>query len=57
MEPNKNTKTHRFNTRIFEYQRDFIKNEVKQSKGSLSEGDVLRTALDEYIKKRNKKKS
>jgi len=56
MEPNKNTKTHRFNTRIFEYQRDFIKNEVKLSKGAISEGDVLRTALDEYIKKRTKKK-
>lgn len=48
-------KTFRFNTRIFDYQRDFIKSEVKKSKGKVSEGDVLRTALDEYITKRKKK--
>lgn len=55
MESEKNTKTHRFNTRIYEYQREFIKTKVKLSKGTLSEGDVLRAALDVYIKKELKK--
>jgi hypothetical protein len=44
--------THRFNTRIRLDQRDFIKTEVKKSlktEKPLSEGDVLRNALDFYI--------
>lgn len=51
MDSDKKT-THRFNTRIFNYQRDFIKNKVKESNGELSEGDVLREALDLYINHR-----
>ncbi len=41
-------KTFRFNTRIFEPQRVYVKAKSKQDK--CSEGDIARAALDEYIK-------
>lgn len=47
--------THRINTRIFVYQDEFIKNEVKKSKGTMSEGDVTRQLLDEAINARKSK--
>jgi len=43
---------HRFNTRIRGDQRTFIKNEVKKSKGKLTEGEVTRDLLDEAITNR-----
>lgn len=48
---------HRFNTKIRENQRDFIKGEVKKSKGALSEGEIARELLDLGIEVyKNKKK-
>lgn len=46
---------HRFNTRITDEQRKFIKQEVKKSKNALTEGEVTRALLDEAISNRNKK--
>lgn len=51
----KKPKTYRCNTRIFDYQREFIKKEVIKAKGKMSEGDVHRLALDEFINSRKKK--
>lgn len=49
---------HRFNTRIREDQQAFLKDEVKKSKGALSEGSLTREILDLGIEvyKNNKKK-
>lgn len=48
---------HRFNTRIREDHRDFLKGEVKKSKGTLSEGELTREILDLGIEVyKNKKK-
>lgn len=47
-------KTHRFNTRILEIQRAYVKAKSKQD--MCSEGDIVRAALDEYIKKHPLKK-
>lgn len=45
----------RLNTRIFSHQSDFIKKEVKKSKGTLTDGDVIREMLDEAITNRKQK--
>lgn len=47
---------HRVNTRIFISQAAFIKNEVKKSKGEMSEGDVHRALLAEAISNRKNNK-
>jgi len=49
------TVMHRFNTRITEEQRKFIKQEVKKSKGETTEGEVTRALLDEAISNRKNK--
>jgi len=47
----------RFNTRIREDQQEFLKSEVKKSKGVLSEGSLTRELLDLGIEVyKNKKK-
>lgn len=47
----------RFNTRIREDQQEFLKGEVKKSKGVLSEGSLTRELLDLGIEAyKNKKK-
>jgi len=47
----------RFNTRIREDQQEFLKSEVKKSKGVLSEGSLTRELLDLGIEAyKNKKK-
>lgn len=46
---------HRLSSRIFKDQIDFIRSEVKKSKGELNESDVLRLLLDEAIINRKKK--
>jgi hypothetical protein len=47
----------RFNTRIREDQQEFLKSEVKKSKGVLSEGSLTRELLDFGIEAyKNKKK-
>lgn len=53
MESVKKKKTHRFNTRIFDHQRTFIKDMVKKSKGQMSEGDALREIINFYINSKN----
>lgn len=39
----------RVNTRVLESHDDFVKAEVKRSKGALTEGDVYRMLLEEAI--------
>jgi len=53
----KPTQMHRVNTRIFAHQDEFIKNEVKKSKGALTEGEVTRQLLDEAIISRKNNES
>lgn len=58
MDKNKQKPMPRFNTRIREDQQEFLKDEVKKSKGALSEGSLTREILDLGIEvyKNNKKK-
>jgi hypothetical protein len=58
MDKNKIKPMPRFNTRIREDQQEFIKNEVKKSKGGYKEGSLTRELLDLGIEayKNNKKK-
>lgn len=50
-----NRGVHRLSSRIFADQIVFIRVEVKKSKGTLNESDVLRQLLDEAIKNRKNK--
>lgn len=52
----KNERMHRVNTRIFEHQNQFIKDQVKKSRGNTSEGDIHRELLDLGIKAYKAKK-
>lgn len=45
----------RLNTRVFPHQDEYVKKEVKRSKGKVSEGEVYRTLIDEAIIIRKKK--
>lgn len=51
----KPTALYRLNTRIEHDQADYIKAEVKKSKGELTDGDVVRALLAEAISNRKKK--
>lgn len=46
---------YRLNTRIPEEIDAYVKNEVKKSKGALTEADVYRALLEEAITNRKKK--
>ncbi len=47
---------HRLNSRIFKDQIVFIRSEVKNSKGELTESEILRELLDEAITNRKNQK-